>query len=302
MTMSVARADNVSVSGFRPEMSLAEALSLLTRILIEAGLDTPQRDARFLMQGLLGLDGAQLLSGSGRPLGDAAGRLSDAAARRAAHEPVSRILGRRAFYGRDFIVTPDVLDPRPDTEVVVELALDLIKCRGLSEARLSIADIGTGSGILIVTLLAELPNAQGLATDISPAALAVARRNAEALGVADRMRFVATTGLDGCPGPFDLVISNPPYISTEEIASLEPDVKNFDPMLALDGGDDGLSVYRDIARNIVELQASSLVVLEVGATQAEAVEGIFSKSGAQPIGRRQDLGGHMRAVALEIHL
>jgi release factor glutamine methyltransferase len=302
MTMRAARTDNGAASGFRPEMSLAEALSLLTRTMIEAGLDTPQRDARFLMQGLLGLDGAQLLSGSGRPLGDAASLLSDAVARRAAHEPVSRILGRRAFYGRDFIVTPDVLDPRPDTEVVVELALDLIKGRGLAEAPLSIADIGTGSGILIVTLLTELANARGLATDISPAALAVARRNAEALGVADRIQFVATTGLDGCSGSFDLVISNPPYISTEEIAGLEPDVKDFDPVLALDGGDDGLRVYRDIARNIMELQASCLMVLEIGATQAEAVEDIFSKSGAQPIGRRQDLGGHTRAVALEIHL
>lgn len=302
MTMPAERADNEAASGFRPEMSLGEALRLLTRLLTEAGLDTPQRDARFLMQGLLGLDGAQLLSGSGRPLGDTAVRLSDAAARRVGREPVSRILGRRAFYGRDFIVTPDVLDPRPDTEVVVDLALDLIRSRGLSEAPLTIADIGTGSGILIVTLLAELPNARGLATDISPAALAVARRNAEALGVAGRIQFVATTGLDGVCRPLDLVISNPPYISTEEIAGLEPDVKDFDPVLALDGGGDGLGVYRDIARNISELRSSSVIVLEVGATQADAVEDIFSKSGAQPIGRRQDLGGHTRAVALEIHL
>lgn len=299
--MPAARSEGDAGSGFRPDMSLAAALKLLTRRLTEAGVDTPQLDARFLMQGLLGIDGAQLLSGSGRALGDAADRLNDAAARRIAREPVSRILGRRSFYGRDFIVTPDVLDPRPDTEVVVELALDLVRSRGLSEAPLSIADIGTGSGILIVTLLAELPNARGLATDISPAALAVARRNAEVLGVADRIRFVATTCLDGCPGPFDLVISNPPYISTEEIAALEPDVKNFDPELALDGGEDGLRVYREIARNIMELDAPSLVVLEVGATQAAAVEGIFSEFGGQPIGRRQDLGGHTRAVALEIH-
>ncbi|MBS0253204.1 MAG: peptide chain release factor N(5)-glutamine methyltransferase [Proteobacteria bacterium] len=302
MTMPAQRAGNEAASSFRPEMSLGEALRVLTRLLTEAGLDTPQQDARFLMQGLLGFDGAQLLSRSGRPLGDAAGRIGEAAARRIGHEPVSRILGRRAFYGRDFIVTPDVLDPRPDTEAVVDLALDLIRSRGLSEAPLTIADIGTGSGILIVTLLAELPNARGLATDISAAALAVARRNAEALGVAARIQFVATTGLDGVSGPFDLVISNPPYISTEEIAALEPDVKDFDPGQALDGGVDGLRVYREIARNIMELHAPSLVVLEVGATQAAEVEGIFSESGAQPIGRRQDLGGHTRAVALEIHL
>lgn len=302
MTTVSAHAGDPPPPGFRPEMSLGEALSVLARMLSEAGIDTPQRDARFLLQGLLGLDGAQLLSGSKRPLGADAERVSDAACRRAAHEPVSRILGRRAFYGREFIVTPDVLDPRPDTEAVVELALDLIKARGLSGQPLSIADIGTGSGILIATLLAELPNARGLATDVSPAALAVAKRNAEALGVADRIRFVATTGLDGCREPLDLVISNPPYISSEEIRGLEPDVKNYDPILALDGGPDGLGVYRDIARNIVELQRPLLVVLEVGSTQADTVEEIFSRYGAHPIGRRRDLGGHVRAVALEIHL
>jgi release factor glutamine methyltransferase len=283
-------------------MSLAEALALLTRRLGEAGIDTPKRDARFLLQGILGIDGAQMLSRSAHPLGVAAQRVSEAARRRAGHEPVSRILGYRAFYGREFIVTPDVLDPRPDTEAAIDLALEIIKSRGLSDRALSIADVGTGSGILIVTLLAELPNARGVATDISPAALDVARRNAAALGVADRIRFVATTGLDGCREPFDLVISNPPYISSEEIADLERDVKDFDPILALDGGADGLRVYREIARNIVELQRSLLVVLEVGSTQADAVEGIFSNSGGQPIGRRRDLGGHIRVVALEIHL
>ncbi len=302
--MSAARThDAPPVSDFRSDQSIAEALALLTRVLGEAGIETPQRDARFLLQGLLGLDGAELLSRSGRPLGaDAAGRVSEAARRRAAHEPVSRILGFREFYGREFIVTPDVLDPRPDTEAVVELALEIVRSRGLAGQPLSIADIGTGSGILIATLLAEMPNARGVATDISPAALAVARRNAENLGVADRIRFVATTALDGCSGPFDLLISNPPYISTGEIAGLERDVKDFDPLIALDGGGDGLHVYREIARNTVELQWSSVVVLEVGSTQADAVEGIFINVGARPIGRRKDLGGHVRAVALEIHL
>lgn len=299
--MSASAAVDPKSAGFRPDMSLAEALTGLTRHLAAAGIDTPQRDARLLLQGLLRLDGAQLLSGLERPLGTDAERLNEATSRRAKHEPISRILGQRGFYGRDFIVTPDVLDPRPDTEAVVDLALEIIKSRGLADRPLSIADIGTGSGILIVTLLSELPNARGVATDISPAALAVARQNAKALGVADRVRFVATTGLDGCSEPFDLVVSNPPYISTGEIGGLEREVKDFDPLLALDGGADGLSVYREIARNIVELQRSLLVVLEVGSTQAGAVEEIFSGSSGHPIGRRKDLGGHTRAVALEIH-
>lgn len=287
----------------RPDQSIAAALAALTRMFTDAGLDTPQQDARFLLRGILKIDGAQLLSRSNLALGaEAAERINEAARRRLAREPVSRILGRREFYGRDFIVTPAVLDPRPDTEAVVELALDLVRSRGLAGKALSIADIGTGSGILIATLLAELPHARGLATDISAEALEVARRNAEALGVGDRARFVATSGLSGCGGDFDLVVSNPPYISTGEIAGLDRDVKDYDPRLALDGGDDGLHVYREIARYSSRLRRPSLIVLEVGATQAEPVEGIFSSFGARCLGHRRDLGGHIRAVALEIHL
>jgi release factor glutamine methyltransferase len=288
---------------FRADQSIADTLAALVRLLSDEGLESPQRDARFLLQGVLGVDGAQLLSGSARMLGgEAAERISDAARRRLAHEPVSRILGWREFYGRNFIVTPDVLDPRSDTEVVVDLALEVVTSSGLSGKAISIADIGTGSGILIATLLAELPEARGMATDISSAALDVARRNAEALGVGDRVRFIATSGLDGCGGDFDLVISNPPYISTEDIAGLERDVRDFDPTVALDGGPDGLGVYREIARNAPQLKRPVRIVLEVGATQADAVETIFASVGARRLGRRKDLGGHTRAVALEIHL
>ena len=298
-----ARTQDLPAMPFRADQSIADALATLAGMFSDAGIETPQRDARFLLQGLLGIDGAQLLSGSARMLGgEAADRISDAARRRLACEPVSRILGRREFYGRDFLVTPDVLDPRPDTEAVIELALETIESSGLSGQPISIADIGTGSGILIVTLLAELPNARGLATDVSPAALEIACRNAEALGVGDRVRFVATSGLDGCGGDFDLVISNPPYISTEEITGLGRDVRDFDPLLALDGGPDGLDVYREIARNISKLKRPSRIVLEVGATQADAVEAIIAAFGARRLGRREDLGGHTRAVALEIHL
>ena len=229
----------------------------------------------FLLQGILGIDGAVLLTQPERQLGALADRVGDAVRRRLAHEPVSRILGMREFYGRDFIVTPDVLDPRPDTEAVIELALEIVKSAGLEGKALEIADIGTGSGILIATLLAELPNARGVATDISPAALAVAKRNADQLGVGDRTTFVATRGLDGCAGPFDLIVSNPPYIATNDIKGLDPEVRGYDPLLALDGGPDGLSVYREFARDIVKLQRSTRLVVEVGASQAADVQGIF---------------------------
>ncbi|HET6387725.1 peptide chain release factor N(5)-glutamine methyltransferase [Hyphomicrobium sp.] len=285
-----------------PEQSIADASAAMARAFAEAGLDSPQRDARFLLQGLLGLDGAQLFSASSRPLGEAAEIVSAAATRRLAHEPVSRILGKREFYGREFIVTPDVLDPRPDTEAIVDLALEVVKSSGLAGRPIRIADIGTGSGILIATLLAELPEATGVATDVSLAALDVARQNARKLGVADRIEFVATSGLSGCEGPFDLVVSNPPYIPAEDIAGLEREVKDFDPRLALDGGPDGLDVYREIARQTLNLPRPLRVVVEVGSTQADAVEGVFSDAGAQPLARRRDLGGHVRAVAMEIHL
>jgi release factor glutamine methyltransferase len=286
---------------FSPEETVRTALARMTQVFATAGIDSASRDARFLLQSLLGLDGAALLSGSERRLGDAASHVADAVRRRLAREPVSRIIGAREFYGRTFAITPDVLDPRPETETVVELALDILKAEGLADKALSIADIGTGSGILIVTLLAELPNACGIATDITEAALVVARGNAERLGVADRVSFVATRGLEGCTVPLDLIVSNPPYIPTADIAGLEPEVRKYDPDTALDGGPDGLQVYREIANHIASLQHSSRLVVEVGAGQAPDVTKVFSSAGGSFLEDRKDLGGHVRAVALALH-
>jgi len=286
---------------FGPDQTLGAALAQMTGAFAGAGLESAPRDARALLQGLLGIDGAALLTQSERPLGVSADRIDDAVRRRIAHEPVSRILGVRAFYGRDFIVTPDVLDPRPDTETIVEHALEIVARAGQTNAPLRIADIGTGSGILLVTLLAELPRASGVATDISAAALAVAKDNAERLGVADRATFIATSGLDRCSEPFDLVVSNPPYIETREIAGLDPEVRDFDPHLALDGGFDGLSVYRQIANGIRKADRQVHLVVEVGAGQAADVESIFGAAKWQVLGRKKDLGGHDRSVAFEVH-
>jgi release factor glutamine methyltransferase len=194
-----------------------------------------------------------------------------------------------------------VLDPRPDSEAVVDLALEIVKASGMAGLEIAIADIGTGSGILIATLLAELGNARGVATDISAAALAVASRNAEKLGVGNRVKFVATRGLEGCNGPFDLVVSNPPYIKSAELAGLERAVADYDPALALDGGADGLAIYREIARQSVKLQPLARLVVEVGFGQADDVEALFKTAGWRPVGRKKDLGGHIRAVAMEIH-
>jgi release factor glutamine methyltransferase len=286
---------------YRRDQTISAALAEITRAFAAQGIESAPRDARVLLQGLLGIDGAALLTKPEQLLGDAAERIGDVVRRRLAHEPVSRILGVREFYGREFIVTPDVLDPRPDTETVVDLALEIVRSNGLESEALHIADIGTGSGILIATLLAELPNVRGVATDVSTAALAVAQRNAKLLGVAERASFVATHGLDGCAGPFDLVVSNPPYIATGEIPGLESEVRDYDPQLALDGGPDGLSVYREIAEIARNPMRPVRLVVEVGAGQASDVTTIFRAAGWQTLEQKKDLGGHVRAVAVEIH-
>lgn len=287
--------------GFGRDQTIGDALAEMVRTFAAEGIESAPRDARLLLQGLLGIDGTALLTRPEQPLGDKASHIGDAVRRRLAHEPVTRILGVREFYGREFIVTPDVLDPRPDTETVVELALEIVRANGLTSAPLQIADIGTGSGILIATLLLELPNARGVATDVSTAALAVAERNAKRLGLADRTSFVATHGLDGCAGPFDLIVSNPPYIPEGDIPGLEPEVRDYDPQLALDGGADGLDVYREIAKVARNPLRPMRLVLELGAGQASDVTDIFSAAGWRPLGRQKDLGGHDRAVAMEIH-
>ena len=286
---------------FERDQTVGDALAKMTRAFAAEGIELAPRDARILLQGLLGIDGTALLTRPEKLLGDAAERVGDAVGRRLAHEPVSRILGVREFYGREFIVTPDVLDPRPDTETVVDVALEIVRANGLQSEALQIADIGTGSGILIATLLMELPHAHGVATDVSGAALAVAQKNAECLGVASRTSFIETRGLDGCAGPFDLIVSNPPYIAAGDILGLEPDVRDYDPQLALDGGADGLDVYREIAEIARNPQRTMRLVLEIGAGQASDVTDIFISAGWRPLKQRKDLGGHVRVVAMEIH-
>jgi release factor glutamine methyltransferase len=168
---------------------------------------------------------------------------------------VSRILGAREFWGLDLAIDSSVLDPRPDTETVVEVALDWIATRHLKNEKLRVLDIGVGSGALLLALLSELPAASGVATDKSIAALKLARGNAQRLGFAERCTFVACNFADALRGPFDLVVSNPPYISSTEISGLAPEVRDHDPLLALDGGEDGLTAYRAIASDAPRLVA-----------------------------------------------
>ena len=288
-----------------PDDTRSAALRRLVQAFKAAGLAGAETDARFLLRGVLGCDGAALIAHPNVPLGaEAASALTEAAHRRLAHEPVTRILGRAEFYGRAFIVTPDVLDPRPETETLIDVVLEIVRGSGWDQKELHIADIGTGSGAIIVTALAELPLARGTATDISEVALSVARRNAAQHGLDGRIAFVHANLLQETRGPFDIIVSNPPYIATSEIAALAPDVCNFDPHLALDGGPDGLAIYKAIASSINELRDSCWIVLEVGFDQAQSVEAIFRAQfapGRVATARTvRDLGGHVRCVALQL--
>jgi release factor glutamine methyltransferase len=270
------------------QLLLGWAVAELRKIDIES----PQLDARLLLQHATGLSREDLIIDPDRGISPAAAASFRAmVARRLAFEPVSRILGEREFYGRAFKVTPDVLDPRPDTETIIDLALPLMN------ASSRILDLGTGSGIIAITLLAETPEATGVAVDLSPAALVVARSNAVRLGVASRLTCVAGNWFEPVDGRFDLILSNPPYIPSADIAGLEPDVRNYDPHLALAGGRDGLGPYRTIAAGAAaHLAPSGHVLVEQGAGQADAVAAIFTAAGFKVAGTGVDLGGHLRCL------
>jgi release factor glutamine methyltransferase len=280
-------------------LTIAQARRALAATFRDAGIDTPEVDARILVGHALGLDHAALTTRGDMLLGAADIRhIENLASRRLAREPVARILGHQEFWSLPLAVTPAVLVPRPETETVVELALDQLGSARRGE-RLRILDIGTGSGALLLALLTELQQACGTGTDISTAALAVARDNAAALALAARTHFLATRFADGLAGPFDLIVSNPPYIAAADIAGLEPEVRSYDPRLALDGGPDGLDCYRAIVTDAARLLApGGRLVLELGVGQADAVAALIDAAGltlaAAP---RRDLAGIPRAIA-----
>ena len=276
-----------------PGTTVEQARRRLAASFRNAGLDTPDLDARVLVGHALGLDHAALVAAAARPLGDKAAEIAALEQRRLAGEPVARIIGAREFWGLLLAVTPAVLVPRPETETVVDLALSFVDDRKRS---LRIADLGTGSGAILLALLSELPNATGIGTDLSPDALDVARRNAATLGLGERARFVAGDFATGLTGRFDLVVSNPPYVATSDIATLACDVRDHDPRLALDGGADGLAAYRAIAADARRLIGGHLVV-EIGAGQQPDVEFLLAEKGLAIAAVRHDLSGIARAVA-----
>jgi release factor glutamine methyltransferase len=279
-------------------ISVGGARRALARMFAAAGLDTPALDARVIVGHALGLDHAALAGAAERALdAQERERIAAMAARRLAHEPVARIVGVKEFWGLPLRVTLDVLVPRPETETVVETALAALDRDGDRTRPLRIADLGTGSGALLIALLSELPNAFGVGTDLSVAALAVARENAERLGLAARAAFVAGDFASALAGPFDLVVANPPYVASGELAQLALEVRDHDPLLALDGGADGLRAYRALALHAPRLiGAGGHLVVEVGAGQAPAVGALFSQRQPLDVTAVPDLAGTPRAL------
>ena len=272
-------------------MTGAEALRTAAARLAEAGVEGAGRDARRLLAHALGLAPDVLAGRLGDPLPEAPAAVFEAlVARRAAREPVSHLTGSRAFWGRDFRVTRDVLDPRPETETLVALALD--------EPFSRVLDLGTGSGCILVTLLAERQEAVGVGTDVSPEALLVAGANAAAHGVADRLVLPLSDWFADIGGRFDLIVSNPPYIAAGEMPGLAPEVREHEPRLALTDGGDGLAAYRAIAAGARDhLTPGGRVLVEIGPAQGAAVFRLFEAGGLERVAIHPDLDGRDRVVS-----
>ena len=284
------------IEGLTPQTSRRQAMRLLAEAFTRAGIDDATIDARLLLCAAAGFDHSALIRDPDLPIEEEAAELAlTMAKRRLAREPVSRILGERSFWSFDLLVTPAVLDPRPDTETVVDGALEVLAER--QGGALSILDLGTGSGALLCALLDVFPQAQGLGVDISKEACAVARENLSRCELAPRGQVRQGSWEAGLPGPYDLVVSNPPYIETAALAGLDPEVRLYDPPLALDGGPDGLTAYRDICALLPGLVApGGFAIFEVGQGQAAAVSALLSSRGFADVRAKRDLAGVERAV------
>jgi release factor glutamine methyltransferase len=272
-------------------MTGAEALRLAVPRLRAAGVEDAPRDARVLLAHALGISADRLtlhLPDEMTPQQVAA--YEESLLARARRQPVAQIIGQRQFWGQSFRVTQDTLDPRPDTEALVAAALE--------RPFLNMLDLGTGTGCVLLSCLAGMPMAMGLGTDVSPAALAVAEGNAASLGLAKRARFRLSNWFAEVPGRYDLITSNPPYIAADEMPGLAPEVRDWEPHLALTPGGDGLDAYRAIALGApARLMAGGRLMVEIGPTQGQAVAALFAAQGLQDIRILPDMDGRDRVVS-----
>ncbi len=291
-----------------PDLTLQDLAGVLSDIFDQAGIRTARLDARLLLENVAGLDHAEFILANNQKLSPQQVLLLDRLCqRRLAHEPIARIVGRAEFWSLPFEIGPAVLDPRPDTETLVSAALEVSQTGAEQACR--ILDLGTGSGCVLLSLLTERPFASGLGVDASLEALEIARRNAGHLGLLDRVTFLQSDWFETVTGLFDIIVSNPPYIAADEIAALAPDVKNYDPLLALSGGRDGLEAYRSILRRAHEfLKPEGWLLFECGVGQAGALSALMREallsdlaSGTDPRDEArcwQDLAGIKRVVGI----
>jgi release factor glutamine methyltransferase len=274
--------------------TVAKTLADLTARFSAAGIDTARLDARVLLAHALGLEPSQLFARSDAVLAPEIGAAAETfAQRRLAHEPVSRIIGRREFWAMDFALTPDTLDPRADTETIVTAVLNQ---RGTYAAP-RILDLGTGTGCILLAILEDWPQASGIGVDLSPGAVGVARANAARLGLASRAAFQHGNWGEGIEEQFEVIVSNPPYIAERELARLAPEVGGFDPALALNGGADGLAAYRALIPSACRrLKPGGRLFLELGLGQADSVAGFLTAAGLRPVAQHLDLSGIVRCL------
>ena len=282
----------------RPLQTINDAKRFLTAQFRAAGIESADIDARLLLMHGTGLTRAELIASAGDALSpDTAELIQGLAARRINGEPVDNILGYREFYGRRFKVTQDVLSPRPETEMLVEAALDIYK----TKPNANVLDLGTGSGAIIISVLAEALNGLGTAIDMSEAALDIARQNAKTHKLTNRIEFMRGEWFAPVKDSYDIIISNPPYITQEAMAALAPEVKNFDPHIALSGGEDGLSAHREIISKAKGfLKPGGTLIFETGFDQAETVTALLTAAGFSAVRTHKDLAGHDRMIRAAI--
>jgi release factor glutamine methyltransferase len=274
----------------------AVALARLAESFEACGIEDPKREAGLTLCAASGVAPVALIVAPQAPVGSAAARIEEFAARRAAGEPLSRIVGKREFWGLTLAISPQVLDPRPETETIVDASLRLLG--GRREEPLRVLDLGVGAGALLCALLVEFVHARGVGVDISAGAADVARRNIEACGLAGRAEIRVGDWTKGLDGSFDLVVSNPPYVPSAELSRLPREVRNFDPRRALDGGIDGLDAYRRILPEVQSLLATGAwLVVEIGASQAGDVLAIAKRCSFVDVRIDKDLAGLDRVVA-----
>ncbi len=282
------------MSGIRLDLLMTDARARLRA----AELDTPDLDARILVEWATGKTRLDLISAPEQFVDSAAVEaLSDALDRREKGEPVHRIMGIREFFGLPFRLSPATLEPRPDTEVLVELVIPALEEIAVQNGTLELLDMGTGTGAIIISLLHRFERAHGIGLDMAEGALAMARINAVANGVGDRFAALKSDWFQNVSGRFHLIVSNPPYIPHEDIAGLSREVREHDPLAALDGGADGLNFYRALAQKAADhLYKDGMVAVEIGAGQFQDVQALFESAGFSLAGDASDLGGHRRAM------